>query len=41
VNEIAGIGTKDAEGNVITDENGPTTTNDQNVTRPGSAFASS
>ncbi len=33
--ETATIGTMDAQGNVITDENGPTTTNDMNVNKTG------
>ncbi len=35
VNEIGLIGSKDANGNVITDENGPTTTNDMNINKTG------
>lgn len=34
-NEIATFGTLDAQGNVITSENGPTTTNDMNVNKTG------
>ena len=34
-NETGAIGSKDADGNIITDENGPTTTNDQNVNKTG------
>lgn len=34
-NETANFGTFDDQGNVITDENGPTTTNDMNVNKTG------
>ncbi|MEN6452830.1 MAG: RagB/SusD family nutrient uptake outer membrane protein [Prolixibacteraceae bacterium] len=33
--EIGAIGSKDAEGNLITSEDGPTTTNEQNVNKTG------